>query len=175
MGPSADRLAIICYPDPVLLKPAQPVAEVSDSVRQVARRMVELMHEAEGVGLAAPQVGLSWRLFVANPTGEAGADRVFINPELGEFSRESGVREEGCLSIPGVRADINRPLAATLNALDEEGQPVRLRSDDLAARVWQHEVDHLDGILIMDRMRPIDRMANRRALKDLERDFQRRS
>ena len=162
------KLKIILYPDPVLKRVSEPIQGVSDGVRQVARRMLELMHEARGVGLAAPQVGLSWRLFVANPTGDPADDRVFINPVLSNPSSEKHTRDEGCLSIPHVTGDITRPLAITIDALDENGQPFSLTSDELPARVWQHETDHLDGILILDRMPAIDKVANRQAILDLE-------
>ncbi len=167
----ADTLEIVCYPNPVLRQPAQPLESIDRCVQQVARRMIDLMHEAAGVGLAAPQVGLNWQLFVANPSGKPGQDQVFINPVLRDFSRKTLPREEGCLSIPDVRGQITRPLTVTIVASNEDGQNFELQADDLAARVWQHEKDHLDGILIIDRMQPIDKMANRRTLKDLEREY----
>ncbi|HEX7009705.1 MAG TPA: peptide deformylase [Phycisphaeraceae bacterium] len=157
------------YPDPVLRARAQPVAAVTEEVRQVAQRMIQLMHEAPGVGLAAPQVGLPWRMFVANPTGEPGQDRVFVNPVLIHPSRQTETREEGCLSLPGITAEITRPLAITIEAYDEHGNRFELHGQGLDARVWQHEVDHLDGVLIIDRMTPMDRMANKRAIQELER------
>ena len=162
------RLKIVLYPDPVLRRPCEPVPAVTEEVRGVAQRMLELMHEARGVGLAAPQVGLSWRLFVANPTGEPEDDRVFINPRLLEPTAENHTRDEGCLSIPHVTGDITRPWGITIDALDEHDEPFRLIGDDLAARIWQHETDHLDGILILDRMPAIDKVANRQAVLDLE-------
>ena len=168
MRVSPEKLQIVYYPSPVLRQKAQDLPQIDDVVRQVARRMIELMHEAEGVGLAAPQVGLSWRLFVVNPTGDAGDDRVFINPVLTEPSEEVDAREEGCLSIPDVRGQIRRPRRITIEALDEQGQRVTLTSDELPARIWQHETDHLDGVLIIDRMSPLDKLANRRKIKDLQ-------
>lgn len=165
---TAERLRIIHYPAPALRRVARPVERVDDRIRAVARAMIDLMHEARGVGLAAPQVGLSWRMFVANPDGAADEDVVFINPVLSEPSREMGDREEGCLSLPGVTGVIRRPLAIMVEALDLEGASFRLAGDDLAARVWQHETDHLDGTLIIDRMTQLDRMANRQALRVLE-------
>lgn len=168
MAVDVDHLRIVHYPDPVLRQRAREVPRVDDEVRAVAARMIELMHEARGVGLAAPQVGLSWRMFVANPSGEPGDNRVFINPVLRDPSRETEAREEGCLSLPGVNGEITRPTAITIDALDENGRPFSLTSDALPARVWQHETDHLDGVMIIDRMPAIDRVANKRALRDLE-------
>ena len=164
----ADTLQIVCYPDPVLRKPAAPVEQITDEIRAVAGRMLDLMHEAQGVGLAGPQVGLSWRLFVANPTQQPDDDRVFVNPVLRDPGKETADFEEGCLSLPNITAKIRRPAAVTIEALDLDGKPFTLTSDEMAARVWQHETDHLDGILILDRMSPIDKIANRRAVKELE-------
>ncbi|MFP4144679.1 MAG: peptide deformylase [Phycisphaeraceae bacterium] len=163
-----DKLAIVLYPDPVLRETCQPVQQIDEQVQAVARRMLELMHHAHGVGLAAPQVSLNWRLFVANPSGEPDDNRVFINPTLVSLSRETATQEEGCLSIPHVTAEITRPTGVTIRALDLQGQPFQLTSDELPARVWQHEYDHLDGVLITDRMTRVDRMANKRALRELE-------
>lgn len=161
-------LQIVTYPDPVLRRPTERIEPVTDHVRAVADRMIELMHEARGVGLAAPQVGLGWRMFVANPSGEAGEDRVYINPQLGRPTRHTDRLEEGCLSIPDVRAPITRPLGIAIDAWDQHGEPVHDESDDLLARIWQHETDHLDGVLILDRMTPADKRANRRAIQALE-------
>lgn len=162
------RLKIVLHPHPVLRMRALPIERMTDEIRAVAVRMIELMHEAPGVGLAAPQVGLPWRMFVANDTREPGNDKVFINPVLSEPTREVDDYEEGCLSLPGVTAHIRRPKGVTIDAIDLDGKPFRLVSNDFAARVWQHENDHLDGVMILDRMTPIDRMANRRAIKELE-------
>ncbi|MEO0514182.1 MAG: peptide deformylase [Planctomycetota bacterium] len=161
-------LRIVLYPHPVLRQVAQPLDAVDDHVRAVADRMIELMHEARGVGLAAPQVGLPWRMFVINPTNEPGEDLVIINPVLADPGPFTEPRDEGCLSLPGITAEVTRPTAITLSALDRDGQPFTWTSDDFPARVWQHEFDHLDGVLILDKMTRIDRMANKRAIAELE-------
>lgn len=173
-----ERLTVVNYPHPVLTRVAEPVAEIDDRVRRVAERMIELMHERRGVGLAAPQVGLPWRMFVANPgpgegdEAEAGApgggDRVYVNPKLVDAGAATSARDEGCLSLPGVTAEITRPVAITIEATDLDGQAFRVRSEAFAARVWQHEFDHLEGVLLLDRMTRVDRMANRRAVRELE-------
>jgi peptide deformylase len=173
MSVRPEELRIIHYPDPILRTKAQPVARITDEVRAVALRMIDLMHEAPGVGLAAPQVGLPWRLFVANPTGEPGDDRVYINPVLSSPSAETDDHEEGCLSLPEILADIRRPKGITLDALDLDGNPLHDATDEFLARIWQHETDHLDGVLIIDRMAGIDRLANRRKLRELEADAKR--
>jgi len=164
----ADSLSLRRYPDPALRAEAQPVAEVTDEVRRVASRMIELMHEHQGVGLAGPQVGLDWRLFVANLSGEPGEDRVFINPVLSDPARQTEARDEGCLSLPRVEGEITRPSGITIDAVDDQGEPFQMWAEGLLARVWQHENDHLDGVLIIDRMPLVDRQANRRVLRELE-------
>ncbi len=169
MALQVDELSLVLYPDPVLRLKTQRVESVTDEVRRVAHRMIQIMHEAPGVGLAAPQVGLNWRMFVANPTGEPENDRVFINPVLSHPSRAQEEYEEGCLSLPNITAPIRRPKGITIEALDLAGQPFELTSEDLPARVWQHEFDHLEGVLILDRMTEIDKLSNRQAIRDLER------
>ncbi len=168
MTTRVEDLAIVYYPDPCLRRVCTPVEAVDDHVRAVCRRMLEIMHEAPGVGLAAPQVGLDWRLFVTNHTGEPADDMVFINPVLTDPSRRMEEHEEGCLSLPEIRAQIRRPIEITIEATDIDGHRFTATSDDLPARIWQHEYDHLDGVLITDRMAPIDRMANQKALREME-------
>lgn len=164
----AQKLQVIHYPDPRLRKVAASIPSITQEVRSVARRMIELMHAERGIGLAANQVGVLWRLFVANPAGQEGADQVFINPVLRDQGQEVEPHEEGCLSLPDIRGEIRRPRSITVDALDLEGKPFTLTSDELPARVWQHETDHLNGVLIIDRMTMIDKLANRKKIKDLE-------
>lgn len=170
MTVNVDQLQLVHYPNPVLRQRAAPVETVTDEVRRIACRMIELMHDAPGVGLAAPQVGLSLRLFVSRPP-ESEHDLVFINPVLSRPSRDLCDYEEGCLSLPNITATIRRPQAMTIEALDVNGQPFRMTDDEMPARIWQHEFDHLEGVLILDRMTEIDHMANKRALRELERSF----
>ncbi len=165
------KLKIVYYPDPVLRKVAAPIEEIDDSWAKIAEKMCELMREAEGVGLAAPQVGLSKRMFVANWTGDSADDLVFINPELKDAADEVGPYEEGCLSIPEVRGEVRRPLGITIEAQNLMGERFTMTSDELPARIWQHEYDHLEGVLILDRMGPMEKLANRRLIKDLEKRF----
>lgn len=168
MTADPEKLEIVLYPHPALRGVAEPVGEIDDSIRAIVKKMIELMHEAPGVGLAAPQVGLPLRMFVANPTGEQGDDRVYINPQLVNPQGPNAPREEGCLSLPGINVEVRRPSAITIRATDEQGQPFEDSADDLLARIWQHEYDHLQGVLIIDNMSMIDRMANRRAIRELE-------
>ncbi len=168
MTVKVELMKIVLYPAAVLRKKSRPVEQITQEVREVTSRMIQLMHEADGVGLAAPQVGLSWRLFVANPTGQPQDDRVFINPVLRDPSPDAWAYAEGCLSLPHIRAEIRRPKKITIEATDLDGQKFTLTSDDLASRIWQHENDHLDGILILDRMSPLDKKALRHKIQQLE-------
>ena len=167
MALDVSRLEIVQYPDPVLRTVARPVDPIDDTVRAVAARMFELMHEAEGAGLAAPQVGLSWRLFVTRADDEH-PDRVLVNPDAPKLDGELELRAEGCLSLPGLTVDVQRQAIATMTSLDLDGRNMTLAATGLMARIWQHEHDHLNGVLIIDKMTPIDRIANRKLIKELE-------
>jgi len=164
-----DNLRIVCYPDPVLRQRAREIPEVTDAVRAVAQRMIALMHDADGVGLAGPQVGLSWRLFVANARDDEEPDRVYINPVLRDPQGAVEPHEEGCLSLPRIYGDVWRPPTITIEATDLNGERFTMTAGGMLARVWQHETDHLDGRLIIDRFGQIDKLANRKAIRELER------
>ena len=142
-------LDVVKLGEDILRQKAEPVAEVNDEIRQLAEDMFETMIEADGVGLAAPQVGKSIRMFVA--IADDDVRRVFINPQIIKTSQETGEYDEGCLSIPQVYETIVRPVAVTVQALNENGKPFTLEADGLLARIIQHEYDHLDGILYIDR------------------------
>lgn len=167
-----NRLRIINFPDPVLRQPAQPVTDFDDRLAALASRMCELMHSMNGVGLAGPQVGLPLRVFVWNPTGDPEGDRMFVNPVLSDLS-DVVESEEGCLSIPNVNVTVRRAKSIRVSAQDVAGNDVCFEGEDLVARIWQHETDHLDGKLILDYMSPADEIANRRAIKDLEAQYKR--
>jgi len=147
------------YGDPVLRMRAEPVASVDDELRRTGERMISLMQDAEGVGLAATQVGILRRFFVFRDEEDP---LLVVNPEITSSSREKETDEEGCLSLGPVRVPVERSLAVTLEGLDSEGAPLKLELEGLAARVAQHEVDHLDGMLILQRTDPESR---REALK----------
>jgi peptide deformylase len=172
MVPNVQQLKIITYPDPRLRKVAAEVAkeEFGEELRDFVSRMFELMREDGGVGLAAPQVGVLKRIFVMNHTGKEGDDRVYINPILSD-PEDSEKGEEGCLSLPGIRADILRDFRLTCAALDINGNPFTETDEGYRARVWQHEFDHLNGALLLDRMGPVARMAHRKKIKELEAKF----
>ena len=136
----------------VLRQKAQPVEDINDEIRQLAKDMMETMIDADGVGLAAPQIGRSIRMFVIKADDDI--ERVFINPQIIKTSNEVGPYDEGCLSIPQVYETIVRPLAVTVQAYDENGKRFTLDADGLLARCIQHENDHLDGVLYIDRGDP---------------------
>lgn len=136
----------------ILRQKAQPVEEINDEIRQLANDMLETMIDADGVGLAAPQIGRSIRMFVI--MADDDVKRVFINPQIIKTSNEVGPYDEGCLSIPQVYESIVRPLQVTVQAYDENGKRFTLDADGLLARCIQHENDHLDGILYIDRGDP---------------------
>lgn len=135
--------------NPLLREKSEPVAKVTPEIRQLVSDMFETMDKERGVGLAAPQVGKLLRLFVV--TADDGVRRVFINPQIISTSIETCEIEEGCLSIPDVWEVITRPEKISVQALDEQGRPFRLDAEGYLARVIQHEYDHLDGILYIDR------------------------
>jgi len=165
-----DELKIIYYPDPRLKKMSQPVTRFDEELRQLVVRMFKLMRESHGVGLAAPQVGKNIRLFVMNPSGEAGDDQVYINPVLSDPDDDDEA-EEGCLSLPDIHVKVTRNQRIRIAALDLDGTSFEQTASGFMTRVWQHEFDHLNGILLTDRMGPVAKMSNRKKLKELEDRF----
>jgi peptide deformylase len=165
-------LKIIHYPDPRLQTPSVELPRIDAAVRALVDRMFELLFAAKGVGLAAAQVGLNVRLFVASPSFQEDDRRVYINPKLIslEGSQEG---EEGCLSVPGISTRIKRYNFATIRAQNLDGAVFEESGQELLARIFQHETDHIDGRLLVDRMGSVAKLANRRALKDLEEQFAR--
>lgn len=146
-------MKIRTYGDPVLRKKAQVVAKITDELKKLVKDMFEVMRQNDGVGLAATQVGVEQRVIVTDADEEP---LVIINPEI--ISRRSEeIAEEGCLSFPGIKASIKRARDIMTKGLDENGEEIMLETTGILARVIQHEVDHLDGILIVDRMIPTER------------------
>lgn len=163
-------LRLVQYPDPRLRRKGAAVTRFDSDVAAVARRMLDLMRAHRGVGLAAPQVGLPIRLFVMNETDDPARDLVFVNPVV---TQREGVAEavEGCLSLPGVDVTVRRAASCRIAACDLSGRPFEMEARELVARIWQHETDHLDGVLIIDKMGPTDEIANRKTLAALETDY----
>ena len=151
------KYRVVKYPDPILSKQAEEVLQVTAETRRLIMDMLSIMYADKGVGLAAPQIGISKRIFVANPTGEKGdAEYVFINPVLSNFQGEvSG--PEGCLSLPGISAEVPRAESITVEAVDADGKNIHMEAHDFLARVIQHENDHLEGKLFIDRIPFLER------------------
>jgi len=166
------RLELVEYPHPALARKAKPLARIDDAVRDAVAQMFDIMYEAQGVGLAANQVALPYRLFIVNVTGRRGAgeELVFLNPSLSR-PRGTAVQEEGCLSLPGLRMDVRRPEQVVLDAWSLDGQPVHLDLNGFLARVVQHEFDHLEGRLFTDRLPEAAALEARRALASMQEVF----
>ena len=156
---------IVKFGDPVLKSRASPVADFGPGLRVEVDRMIAIMRDGLGVGLAATQIGVLRRVLVfkAGPDSEPSG---LVNPTIEWLSGEAVVAEEGCLSLPRVAMDVERPLHARVEGADVEGEPVRIEASGLEARVLQHEIDHLDGVLILDRAPRAQRKAALRALRE---------
>jgi peptide deformylase len=153
------------YGDPVLRSRALEIDRFDDALRDEVRRMGRLMHDAYGIGLAATQVGVMHRLLVYRTELE-GAIAALVNPVLEWASKDKETSEEGCLSLPGVGVEVERPVHVRVRAQDEHGQPLLVEASGLEARVIQHEMDHLDGVLILDRCSRDQRKQAMRALRE---------
>jgi peptide deformylase len=158
---------VVKFGDPVLKSKASPVADFGPELRAEVDRMIAIMRDGMGVGLAATQLGVLRRVLVfqAAPDGEPTG---LVNPSVEWLSDEVVVAEEGCLSLPRVAMDVERPLHARIGGFDVEGEPLRIEASGLEARVLQHEIDHLDGVLILDRAPRDQRKAALRALREGE-------
>ena len=152
------------FGDPVLKQKAKDVTDLDGALARFVDTMVDTMYEASGVGLAAPQVGVQKRMFTFD-VGEG--PQVLINPEVAEATGE-WVYEEGCLSIPGFHFEIVRPKVVTMTGLDLDGNEVTIEGDELLGRVFLHELDHLDGVLMLDRLDPDERKRALRELRDVD-------
>lgn len=166
-------MQIVKYPHPSLRRLSKPLARVDAEVRRYAAEMLELMYEFDGVGLAANQVDLPYRIFVVNFKGDPAAkdqEWVVLNPVI---TNRSGTAEaeEGCLSFPGIYAPVRRAEQVVMTGFDLSGNEIRLELDELPARAVQHEIDHLDGVVFIDRLSPTNQLAVRESLAALERQF----
>ena len=150
---------IVLLPEPVLRKKARKVTDFGPELQTLIDDMVETMRVVPGVGLAAPQVNASWRVIVVEYGEEDEEEKTanppklytVVNPEITRFSKESELGSEGCLSIPGFAGEVERPLAVTIKGVNRRGQPIRIKAEGWLARIFQHEIDHLDGVLFIDR------------------------
>lgn len=144
-------IPIRTLPDPLLRQKAKKISGVDPSIRRLIANMVETMHDANGVGLAAPQIGVSLRLVVIRMPEEGANNIVLVNPEIVKKSGEREI-EERCLSIPGYAGTVKRSCSVTVKARNENWKEVRIKGEDLLAQALEHEIDHLDGILYIDRL-----------------------
>jgi peptide deformylase len=164
-------LKIVKYPEPVLSQPGEPVTEFDKELRKFVADMFETMYAAQGIGLAAPQLAVPKRITVVDLSmGKNPADRlVLINPEV--ISREGKqYEEEGCLSFPDIREKIQRAFKVTIRAQDEYGKWFEMDGEELLSRAFQHEIDHLDGVLFITRMSPLKRDLNLRKIRKMQRE-----
>jgi peptide deformylase len=164
------RRPILRYGEPVLQQKAAPVAALTPQIDTLIDDMRETMHGAAGVGLAAPQVGESLQICLIDLSAGRRPDQllVLINPDVIERDGLQ-LKEEGCLSVPGIEATVPRPLRLTVRAQDRDGDTREIRAEGLLARAIQHEIDHLNGILFLDRLRPVYRWAIKRRIARLRR------
>ena len=164
---------ILIHPDPRLKKVCAPVADITDDLRKLADDMLETMYDAPGIGLAAPQIGVLERLIVVDCVKEEGATPrplVMFNPEVIASSDETNVYEEGCLSIPEQYAEVTRPKVVEVTWLDRDGNLQQETFDDLWATCVQHEIDHLNGKLFIDYLKPLKRQMITRIMQKLKRE-----
>ena len=165
------HLEIRLYGDPVLREKAAPVAEVDDSVRALAADMLETLEQADGVGLAGPQVGRKERIIIVHPPPTHPDEvrdepRILVNPEVLEKGGPAESAEEGCLSIPGIYETVKRPRRVRVRALDLDGSGIEIEAEGILSRILQHEIDHLDGVLFIDRVGPMRRALLKKRLRE---------
>lgn len=155
------------YPDPVLRKVAEAVPAFDEELEKLVKGMFALMVASQGVGLAAPQVGLRKRVLIVNHSGEPADNLVLVNPKIVARTGPRTDFEEGCLSFPEIYADVSRPERCTVEAFDTEGNAIETEYDGFVSRIVQHEYDHLEGVLLVDRMSPADKLRHKAALEEL--------
>ena len=168
------KFQVVLYPEPVLRKRAKELPEVDDAVRETVASMFQTMYGDNGVGLAAPQVGLRQRILVINPTGDPEKpeeELALVNPTLTDRSGPLISMEEGCLSFPGIYASVDRPDRCTVQAHLPDGSEIEREFEGFVSRVIQHEYDHLEGVLLVDRMSPAEKVRNKALLEDLIEDY----
>lgn len=162
-------LNVVYYGNETLKKVAQEVKNVDDDVIKFIEEMYEVMYLEKGIGLAAPQVDVSKRVIIIDTNEKSSSKIAMINPEIIEVSGDLGFYEEGCLSVPGISEEIERPLQVMVKGLNLDGKEIRIEADGLLARAFQHEVDHLNGILFIDHLEDYIRNEYRKELKKIKR------
>ncbi len=165
-----ETLTVVRYPDPRLAEVCTAVDSFDEPLRRLADKMFELMFQFKGVGLAANQAGVTIQLFVASPAYSQDDRRVYVNPKI--IALEGNAEnEEGCLSLPGINVKIKRRAIATIEAQDLDGKSFQETGEGLTARIFQHETDHLNGLLLVNKMGSVARLAYRRTIRELEEKF----
>ncbi len=167
------RFELRLYPDPVLRQRAEPVETFDEELRGVVDAMFARMAASKGVGLAAPQVGLLQRILIVNPSGEEQDNLVLVNPTITDRFGAGTVFEEGCLSFPSIYAEIERSESSTVTAYTAQGEPFEETFGGFTSRIVQHEFDHLEGVLLVDRMSPADKLRHKAALEELVESYKR--
>ena len=166
-----EKCCITHYPAPVLGRKAEPIKEITDEIRRLAEKMIDIMIETKGVGLAGPQAAVGLRIFVASPDGSREGAKVYINPAIQPGGAIEST-EEKCLSLPGVCGKIRRHSKCTVTATGLDGKEFTEEGQGLLARIFQHEFDHLDGVVVADRMGSVAKFAARRRLKELRAKYE---
>ncbi len=167
-------MEVLVFPNPGLKCKAKPVKEIDEEICRIADAMLDTMYDACGIGLAATQVGISKRLVVLDIEGTKVGERVFVNPYIVE-QRGEIVEEEGCLSFPGLVGKVMRSQSVSVIAFNLKGERLEIEADGLLSRAWQHEIDHLNGTLFIDKMTPASMIANKQKIKEFEIAFQENS
>ncbi len=156
------------YGDPVLRTENKNVEKIDDNIREILENMVETMRDVSGIGLAAPQVGINLRMFVVE--AEEGVVKKVINPKFIEYAKKCIDHEEGCLSVPGIHKKVKRPESLRVQYLNENGESVEEELEDLWARAFQHENDHLEGILFVDKISPVAKRLVTKKLMNMKKE-----
>jgi len=167
----AQNCRITHYPAAVLARPAEPVEEIDDNIRGIVDKMADIMLENKGVGLAGPQAGVSLQIFIASLDGTKAGVKAYINPTIAT-SGSAELMEEGCLSLPGIRVKVRRYNKCVVTATGLDGKEFTEEAEGLLAEVFQHEYDHLQGMVITDKIGRVAKMAVRKRLKELEKIYE---
>ncbi len=166
-----NTIRIVKYPDPFLRLRASDVASVDEEISALITNMLDIMKEERGIGLAAPQIGVSKRVIVVSIEEKGFGRLALINPVIEYLSEKTDVMEEGCLSIPGVNADVMRPVDAVVRGMTKSGRMIEIEAHELLARVLQHETDHLNGVLFVDRLAQNEKKRVASELRGLENQY----
>ena len=164
-------MRIVKYPDPILLRPTEKVEAIDDEIRQLAADMLDTMYQGRGVGLSANQVGRALHMTVINPTGKKEDEIVVVNPEIVAADGKA-VEEEGCLSFPGLYGKVARAMSVTVRYTDLDGNAHSIEARDFLARIFQHEIDHLNGVVFVSKLGPAARIRLASDIKKLEAEYE---